>query len=156
MEIVLIICFWSGLLIGMGRSIGVCPDLFQSHPCNLPPSRKTQTKMFYTSCSIIPPPNTHPHAHTPTRPHTHTPTHPHAHTLTLGTTLHSIVQGADAGLAITANGSRRKSAWRIPSSARPQRVSHDGSSARYRSHFANNGYACRGFGGSRLSATPQA
>ena len=30
-EIVSIIFFWSCLLIGMGRSIGFCPDLFQLH-----------------------------------------------------------------------------------------------------------------------------
>ena len=41
--------------------------------------------------------------------HTHTPTHPYQvpHS--------SIIQGADAGLAITALASRRKSTWRIPS-----------------------------------------
>ena len=38
---------------------------------------------------------------------------------------------ADAGLAaVTAASSRRKSAWRFPSSAHQQRVSYDGSSAR--------------------------
>ena len=41
-------------------------------------------------------------------------------------------------MAITNVASRSKSAWRIPSSARQQRVSHDGSSARYRSHAATN------------------
>ena len=62
---------------------------------------------------------------------------------------------ADAALAITAVASRRKSAWCTPSSARQQRVLHDSSSARCRRHFANNGYACCSFGGSRLSATPR-
>ena len=52
--------------------------------------------------------------------------------------------------AFTAAAARRKSAWRIPSSARQQRVSYDGSSARHRCHFASNGYACCSFGGSRL------
>ena len=42
-----------------------------------------------------------------------------------------------------------------PSSARQQRVSHDSSSARYRCHFANNGYAHCSIGGSRLIATPR-
>ena len=42
----------------------------------------------------------------------------------------------------------------IPSSARQQRVSHDGSSARSRSHAANNGCACCSFGGFRLSPKP--
>ena len=41
------------------------------------------------------------------------------------------------------------------SSARQQRASHDDSSARYRCLFADNGYACCSFGGSRMSATPQ-
>ena len=58
-------------------------------------------------------------------------------------------------MAITAVASRSKSASRIPSSARQQRVSHEGSSARYRSHAAKNGCACCSFGGSRLSATPR-
>ena len=100
----------------------------------------------------------HPSSHHQTHPHAHTPTH-HTHTPTPGTTQHSInnnIEGADAGMAITVVASRRKSAWRIPSSARQQRVSHDGSSARYRSHFANNGYACCSFDGSRLSETPRA
>ena len=84
--------------------------------------------------------------------HTHTATHPYQ----VRVPHSSIIHGADADLAITAVASRRKSAWRIPSSVRQQRVSsHDGSSARYRSHFANNGYACWSFGGSRLSATPR-
>ena len=91
--------------------------------------------------SSIPPPNKHPHGHTATHPYQV----PHC----------SIIQGADAGVAIPAVASRRKSAWRIPSSARQQRVSHDGSSAWSRSHAANNGCACCSFGGSRLSATPR-
>ena len=63
---------------------------------------------------------------------------------------------ADAGVtAVTAVASRRKSARRIPSSARQQRVSHDGSSVRYQCHIANNGYACCSSGGFRLSATPR-
>ena len=80
--------------------------------------------------------------------HTHTPTHPYQ-------VPHSSISynSADAALAITA-ASRRKSAWRTPSSARQQHVSHDSSSARYRCHFANNVYASCSFGGSRLSATP--
>ena len=63
----------------------------------------------------------HPTAkYTPTRPHTHT-------------RYHTAVpyNSADAALAITAVASRRKSAWRTPSPACQQRVSHDGSSARY-------------------------
>ena len=96
---------------------------------------------FEPIASLIPPPNTHPHGHTVTHPYQ---------------VLHcSMIQGADAGLAIPAAASRRKSAWRIPSSARQQRVSRDGSSARSRSHAANNGCACCSFGGSRLSATPR-
>ena len=56
----------------------------------------------------------HPTAkHTPTRPRGHAPYQvPHC----------SIIQGADAGLAIPAVASRSKSVWRIPSSARQQRV----------------------------------
>ena len=97
---------------------------------------------FKPIASLIPQPNKHPRGHTATHPYQV----PHS----------SIIQGADAGLAITAVASRSKSAWRIPSSARQQRVSHDGRSARYRSHAANNdGCACCNFGGSRLSATPR-
>ena len=66
--------------------------------------------------------------------HTYTPTYPY-HT--------PVYNSADAGLAaITVAASRRKSPWRSPSSARQQRVLYDGSSARYRCHFANNGCAC--------------
>ena len=104
-------------------------------------SRKSFTRVFEPIASPIPPPNTHPHGHTATHPYQL----PHC----------SIIQGADASLAITAVASRSKSAWRIPSSARQQGVLHDGSSARYRSHTANNGCACCSFGGSRLSATPR-
>ena len=106
-------------------------------------SRKSFTRytFFEPIASFIPTPNTHPHGHTATHPYQV----PHC----------SIIQGADAGVAITAVASRSKSAWRIPCSARQQRVSHDGSSARYRSHAANNGCACCSFGGSRLSATPR-
>ena len=109
-------------------------------------SRRTQSKKFF-ACFFNP---SHRSSHHQT--HTHTPTHPYQvpHS--------SIIHGTDAGLVITALASRRKSAWRIPtsSSARQQRVSsHDGSSARYRSHFANNGYACCSCGGTRLSATPR-
>ena len=96
---------------------------------------------FQPIASPIPPPNTHPHGHTATHPYQV----PHC----------SIIQGADAGLAIPAVASRSKSGWRIPSSACQQRVSHDGSSARSRSHAANSGCACCSFGGSRLSATPR-
>ena len=71
-------------------------------------SRKTQSKKFHVFfepiASFIPPPNTHPHGHTATYPYQV----PHC----------SIIQGADAGLAITAVASRSKSAWHIPSSAR--------------------------------------
>ena len=94
---------------------------------------------FEPIASLIPPPNTHPHGHTATHPYQV----PHS----------SIIEGADAGLAITAVVFRSKSAWRIPSSARQQRVSHDGNSVRYRSHAANNGCACCSFGGYRQSAT---
>ena len=97
--------------------------------------------LFEPIASFIPPPNTHSHGHTATHPYQV----PHC----------SIIQGADAGVAVTAVASRSKSAWRIPSSARQQRVSHDGSSAWYRSYAANNGCACYSFGGSRLSATPR-
>ena len=96
---------------------------------------------FEPIASLIPPPNTHPHGHTATHPYQV----PHC----------SIILGADAGLAIPAAASRSKSAWRIPSFARQQRVSHDGSSARSRSHADNNGCGCCRFGGSRLSATPR-
>ena len=104
---------------------------------------KVSHVFFELIASPIPPPNTHPHGHTATHPCQV----PHC----------SIIQGADAGLAIPAVASRSKSAWHIPSSARRQRVSHDGSSARSRSHAANNGCACSScsFGGSRLSATPR-
>ena len=113
-----------------------------------PAVEKLSRKSFTYTCFYSP---SHQSSHHQT--HTHMPTHPHVHTPTPGTTQHSIIQGADAGLSIAAVASRRKSSWRIPSSARQQRVAHDGSSARYRPHFANNGYACCSFGGSRLSAT---
>ena len=96
---------------------------------------------FEPIASLIPPPNTHPHGHTATHPYQV----PHR----------SIIQGADAGLAIPAVASRSKSTWRIPSFARQQRLSHDGSSARSRSHTANKGCGCCSFGGSRLRATPR-
>ena len=66
---------------------------------------------FEPIASFFPPPNTHPHGHAATHPYQA----PHC----------SIMQGADAGVAITAVASRSKSAWRIPSSARQQCVSHD-------------------------------
>ena len=93
-------------------------------------SRKTQSKK---NCPRF---LTHRIAHPTTK---HTPTRPHTHAR-----YHTAVSytSADAALAITTVASRRKSAWRTPSSARQQRVSHDSSSARYRCHFANNGYAC--------------
>ena len=69
---------------------------------------------FEPIASFIPPPNTHPHGHTATHPYQV----PHC----------SIIQGADAGVAVTAVASRSKWAWRIPGSARQPRVSHDGSS----------------------------
>ena len=63
--------------------------------------------------------------------------------------------GADASLAvINAAAVRRKSSWRIPSSARQLRASHNGSSARYPCNFANNGYACCSLGGSQLCTLP--
>ena len=97
--------------------------------------------MFFAPiASPIPPSNTHPHGHTATHPYQ---------------ILHcSIIRGADAGLAIPAVASHSKSAWRIPSSDRQQRVSQDGSSARSPSHAANNGCACCSFGGFRLSPKP--
>ena len=75
-------------------------------------SRKSFTPVFCT----------HRIAH-PTTKHNHTPTHISRY--------HTAVSynSADAALAITAVASRRKSAWRTPSSARQQRVSHDSSSA---------------------------
>ena len=103
-------------------------------------SRKSFTRIFWTD-RIVHPTTKHPHGHTTTHPYQV----PHC----------SIIQGADAGVAITAVASRSKSAWRIPSSAHQQRVSHDGSSAPYRFHAANNGCACCSFGGSRLGATPR-
>ena len=66
---------------------------------------------FKPIASFIPPPNTHPHGHTATHPYQV----PHC----------SIIQGADARVAINAVAARSKSAWRIPSSTRQQRVSHD-------------------------------
>ena len=80
-------------------------------------SRKTQSKkftryiyiyIFEPIASLIQPQNTHPHAHTPVP----------------GTTQQYLVSynTADAGLAITAVASRRKSAWCTPSSACQQRV----------------------------------
>ena len=106
-------------------------------------SQKTQSKKFFM-CFFNP---SHRSSHH--QAHTHTPIHPYQvpHT--------SIIQGADAGLSKTAVAFRRTSAWRIPSSARHQRVSHDGINARHRSHFANSRYACCSLGGSRLSATPR-
>ena len=105
-------------------------------------SRKTQWEKLYT-CFFNP-----SHCSSHHKAHTHTPIPGSYHT---AVSYHS----AGVGLAITAVASHRKSAWRIPSSARQQRASHDGSSVRYRCNFANNGYACYCFGGSRLSATPQ-
>ena len=101
---------------------------------------KTQPKKLYT-CFF-----------NPSHRSSHHKTHPHAHTPIPGTTQQ---YHTTAPLAITATASRRKSAWRTPSSTRQQRVSYDSSSARYRCHFANYGYACCSFGGSRLSATPR-
>ena len=115
--------------------------LFRLDPPDEKLSRKSLTRGFEPIASLIPPPNTHPHGHTATHPYQV----PHC----------STIQGADAGLAIPAVASRSKSAWRIPSFARQQHVSHDGSSARSRSHAANNGCGCCSFGGSRLSATPR-
>ena len=99
--------------------------------------------------SFTPAFSTHRIAHPTTK---HTPTRPHTHTK-----YHTAVSynSADAALTITAVASRRKSAWRTPRSARQQRVSHDSSSSCYRCQFANNGYACCSFSGSRLSATPR-
>ena len=82
--------------------------------------------------------------YTPTRPHTNNRYH-----------MAVSYNSADAALAFTAVDSRRKSARCTPSSVRQQDVSHDSSSARYRCHFPNNGYACCSFSASRLSATPQ-
>ena len=104
-------------------------------------SRKTQSKSF-TRVFLTHFNPSHRSSHH--KAHTHTPIP--------GTTrYHTAVSynSADAGLAITV-ASRRKSAWRIPCSARQQRVSHDDSRARYRCYFTNNGYACCSFGGSRL------
>ena len=72
------------------------------------------SNLFFEPIASLIPPQTH------TRPHTHT-------------RYHTAVSynSADAALAITAVASRRKSAWRTPSSAR-QHVSHDSSSARCR------------------------
>ena len=106
-------------------------------------SKNSVEKAFHVSfepiASLIPPPNTHPHGHTATRPY-QAPDF-------------SIIQGANARLAARAVATRSKSAWRILSSARQHRVSHDGSSAQSRSHVANNGCGCCSFDGSRLSAT---
>ena len=96
---------------------------------------------FEPIASPIPSSNTHLHGHTAIHPYQV----PHC----------SIIQGADAGLAIPAVASRSKTAWRIPSLARQQRVSDNGSSTRSRSHAANNCCGCCSFGGSRLSATPR-
>ena len=117
----------------------------QSKNSTFSSSRKTQSKKFYT-CFFN---RSHRSSHHQTHPHGHTATHPYQvpHC--------SIIKGADAGLAITAVASRSKSAWRIPSSARQQRVSLVGSSPWYRSHAANNGRACCSYGGSRPSATPR-
>ena len=111
-------------------------------------SRKPQSKKFYMCFLNRSHRSFHhqTHIHTATRPHTITRYH---------TAVSYKALTADAGVAITAVASRSKAAWRIPSSARQQRVSHDGSSARYRSNAANNGCACCSFGGSRRSATPR-
>ena len=85
----------------------------------------------------------------------HHQTHTHTATRECQAPHCSIIQGADAGVAITAVASGGKSVWRILSSARQQRVSHDGSSARYRFHAASIGCACCSFGSSRMSATPR-
>ena len=110
-------------------------------------SRKTQSKKFYTRFFNRSHRSSHhqTHTHTATRPHTHTKYH----------TAVSYEALTLAWLSQLAVASRSKSAWRIPSFARQQRVSHDGSSARSRSHAANNGCGCCSFGGSRLSATPR-
>ena len=102
-------------------------------------SRKTQWEKFY-ACFFNP---SHRSSHHKTHTHTHTRYHKAVS-----------YNSANAALAITAAASRRKSACRTPSSARQQRVSRDSSSARYRCNFANKGYACCSFGGSRLNATP--
>ena len=103
-------------------------------------SRKTQSKKLY-KCFL-----NRSHGSSHHRTHTHTATHPYQ------VPNCSIIQDADAGLAITAVASRSKSATRIPSFARQQRASHDGSNALSRSLAVNNGFACCSFGGSRLSA----
>ena len=102
------------------------------------PSRISFMPVFEPIASLIQPQNA------PTRPNTHT-------------RYHTAVScnSANAALAITAVAFRRKSAWRTSSFARQRHVSHDSSSARYRCHFANNGYACCSFGGSLLSAAPR-
>ena len=106
-------------------------------------SRKTQSKRFY-ACFLNPSHRSSQHQ-----------TRAHAHTHIPGTTQqYHEYRSADAGLAITAIASRRKSAWRIPSSALASSIYHT-TAAKYRCHFANNGYACCSFGGSRLSATPR-
>ena len=113
-------------------------------------SRKTQSKKCFTCFFNSSHRSSHhkTHTHTPTRPYQVPHTHTRYHTAVS-------YNSADAALAITAVPSHRKSAWCTPSSDRQQRVSHDSSSARYRCHFADNGYACCSFGGSRLSATPR-
>ena len=65
-------------------------------------SRKSYTRVLKPIASRIPPQSTHPHTHT--RYHTAVS-----------------YNSANTALAVTAVASRRKSAWRIPSSARKQR-----------------------------------
>ena len=83
-------------------------------------------------------------------PNCKTHTRAHAHTPILGTTQVSY-NITDAGMASTVVASRRKSASRTPSSASQQLVSHDGTSARCRLLFANNGCSCCSCGGFRLN-----
>ena len=85
---------------------------------DLPVDIISQKSVFAPIPSLIPSQNT------PKRPHIHTKYRT------------AVTYRADAGLAaITAAGSRRKSAWRIPSSARQQRVSYDHSGARHQCYL---------------------
>ena len=90
----------------------------------------------------------------PSHRSSHHKTHPHAHTpIPRATKQYHKTAPTLAWLSslLLLAASHRGALLAPPASS----VSYDGGSARYRCHFANNGYACSSFGGSRLSATPR-
>ena len=102
-------------------------------------SRKTPSKKSYT-CSLYP---SHRSFHHKTQTHTHAHPYQVPHS--------SIIQQRLWLSLLFLFAASRRGALLAPLASS---VSHDSSSARYRCHFANNGYTCCSFGGFRLSPTP--